>query len=62
MSSSHNTLQGAMEVPVRRPDGDVELRDAGEGFVVPPCPSCGGVLKPDVVFFGDAVPKDKVDR
>ena len=41
-----------MEWPVRRPDGDVELRDAGHGFHVPACPKCGGTLKPDVVFFG----------
>ena len=25
-------------------------------FEVPPCERCGGVLKPDVVFFGDVVP------
>jgi NAD-dependent SIR2 family protein deacetylase len=44
------------------PDGDSELegRDTG-GFVVPPCPACGGVLKPDVVFFGENVPKDRVE-
>jgi len=47
---------------VRRPDGDVELRDAGSGFLVPPCASCGGVLKPAVVFFGDSVPRQRVDR
>ena len=29
---------------------------------VPPCPSCGGILKPDVVFFGDNVPRSKVDH
>lgn len=43
-------------VPMRRPDGDVELVDAGHAFKVPPCDSCGGILKPDVVFFGDSVP------
>ena len=26
-------------------------------FFVPECSECGGVLKPDVVFFGDSVPK-----
>jgi NAD-dependent deacetylase sirtuin 4 len=36
-------------------DGDAEL-DGCEGFVVPACPSCGGVLKPHVVFFGENVP------
>ena len=44
-----------------RPDGDVELSDTS-GFVVPPCESCGGVLKPDVVFFGENVPKPRVER
>ncbi|MGH3372104.1 MAG: NAD-dependent protein deacetylase [Nocardioidaceae bacterium] len=44
-----------------RPDGDVEV-DSTAGFVVPGCPACGGVLKPDVVFFGENVPKDRVQH
>ena len=44
-----------------RPDGDVELSDT-DGFVVPGCEACGGVLKPDVVFFGENVPKPRVER
>jgi NAD-dependent SIR2 family protein deacetylase len=44
-----------------RPDGDVDLDDTA-GFVVPGCSRCGGVLKPDVVFFGENVPKDRVER
>ena len=43
-----------------RPDGDVELDDSA-GFVVPRC-SCGGALKPDVVFFGENVPKPRVQQ
>ena len=43
----------------RRPDGDVELDDTA-GFVVPDCDGCGGVLKPDVVFFGENVPPERV--
>jgi NAD-dependent SIR2 family protein deacetylase len=43
-----------------RPDGDVDL-DATDGFVVPDCGACGGVLKPHVVFFGENVPRDRVD-
>lgn len=44
------------------PDGDAELPDdAVERFVVPPCEACGGVLKPDVVFFGDSVPRPRVE-
>lgn len=44
------------------PDGDAEL-DAvrAAGFVVPACPACGGVLKPDVVFFGENVPAPRVE-
>src|SRR4051794_19533100 len=48
------------DVPVR-PDGDVDLDDTA-GFVVPGCETCGGVLKPDVVFFGENVPKPRVER
>ena len=44
-----------------RPDGDVELDDTA-GFAVPGCTFCGGVLKPDVVFFGENVPKPRVQR
>ncbi len=44
-----------------RPDGDVEL-DETDGFVVPGCERCGGILKPDVVFFGENVPAARVER
>lgn len=44
-----------------RPDGDVEL-ESTDGFRVPGCDACGGVLKPDVVFFGENVPKPRVRR
>lgn len=45
------------------PDGDTALApDATERLVVPDCPACGGILKPDVVFFGDAVPKPRVEQ
>jgi NAD-dependent SIR2 family protein deacetylase len=44
-----------------RPDGDAEL-DETAGFVVPECEWCGGVLKPDVVFFGENVPAARVAR
>jgi NAD-dependent SIR2 family protein deacetylase len=44
------------------PDGDAELegRDTA-GFAVPDCAACGGMLKPDVVFFGENVPKERVE-
>ena len=44
-----------------RPDGDVELEDTRD-FVVAGCRECGGVLKPHVVFFGENVPVDRVER
>ena len=44
-----------------RPDGDVDLDDTS-GFAVPRCSRCGGVLKPDVVFFGENVPKPRVEH
>ena len=40
------------------PDGDV-LPESTEGFVVPTCTVCDGMLKPDVVFFGEYVPQDR---
>ncbi|MFF9851017.1 NAD-dependent protein deacetylase [Streptomyces litmocidini] len=45
------------------PDGDADLTDAQVGdFQVVPCAHCGGVLKPDVVFFGEAVPPRRVEH
>ena len=32
-----------------------------ESFLVVACEACGGVLKPDVVFFGENVPRERVD-
>lgn len=44
------------------PDGDVFLTEEQvQRFHVAACTRCGGPLKPDVVFFGDTVPRDKVD-
>src|ERR1700734_2236501 len=44
------------------PDGDADLEGADfSSFAVPSCRRCGGVLKPDVVFFGESVPRDRVD-
>src|SRR5690606_31859594 len=46
------------------PDADADLQ--GEkliaAFNVAKCPLCGGLLKPDFVFFGENVPKDRVER
>lgn len=43
------------------PDGDAHLEDTVYArFNVPKCPECAGMLKPDVVFFGDNVPRERV--
>jgi NAD-dependent SIR2 family protein deacetylase len=42
------------------PDGDADLPDDASAFEAPACPGCGGTLKPDVVFFGDSVPRERV--
>lgn len=44
------------------PDGDADLEVDFSQFQVPDCPQCGGILKPDVVFFGDNVPKQRVEQ
>ena len=43
------------------PDGDAELERV-DGFRVAPCRRCSGVLKPHVVFFGENVPKPRVEH
>lgn len=46
-----------------RPDGDAVIDEALlTQMQIPACDQCGGVLKPDVVFFGDNVPRDRVDQ
>ncbi|MEU2682108.1 NAD-dependent protein deacetylase [Streptomyces sp. NPDC007107] len=45
------------------PDGDADLTDEQVGdFHVVPCTVCGGILKPDVVFFGESVPPQRVEH
>ncbi|HEY6496563.1 MAG TPA: NAD-dependent protein deacetylase [Trebonia sp.] len=46
--------------PAVNPDGDVALEETA-GFTVVDCLGCGGLLKPDVVFFGENVPKPRVE-
>ncbi|MEU4601643.1 NAD-dependent protein deacetylase [Kribbella sp. NPDC023972] len=51
------------EVTRINPDGDAELPAAAvREFRLVDCTNCGGVLKPDVVFFGENVPKPRVER
>ena len=53
-----DAAEGAVRL---RPDGDAVV-DEWERVVVVGCESCGGTLKPDVVFFGEAVPRSRVER
>ncbi len=42
------------------PDGDAEI-EATASFKTPSCTGCSGILKPDVVFFGESVPSELVN-
>ncbi|XP_024398720.1 NAD-dependent protein deacylase SRT2 isoform X3 [Physcomitrium patens] len=47
-----------------RPDGDLDIHEKffrKGNFIIPECKKCNGTLKPNVVFFGDNVPKPRVD-
>lgn len=43
------------------PDADAVI-ESTEGFVVAACERCGGMLKPDIVYFGESVPRERVAR
>ena len=43
------------------PDADAVIESTAH-FVVAPCERCGGILKPDIVYFGENVPKERVAR
>lgn len=57
LTSANPWLNHDDEIPLN-PDGDVEIADVA-GFTIPDCTVCGGVLKPDVVFFGEYVPVER---
>jgi len=45
------------------PDGDADLDGLDfSTFDVPACPNCNGIVKPDVVFFGENVPRERIDH
>ena len=49
-------------VAATAPDGDADLEGVDlTAFQVPACPICGGMLKPDVVFYGESVPRARVE-
>ena len=43
------------------PDGDADLEIDFRSIHVPACPHCGGILKPDVVFYGEQVPRPRIE-
>jgi NAD-dependent SIR2 family protein deacetylase len=64
LAAVRDTLPGGSQVSSQiRPDGDIVLApEATLGFALPHCAVCGAdTLKPDVVFFGESVPKNRVD-
>jgi NAD-dependent SIR2 family protein deacetylase len=61
MASANPGFAAAHAGATVRPDGDVLLEETAD-FVVPTCVDCDGRLKPDVVFFGENVPKERVLR
>jgi NAD-dependent SIR2 family protein deacetylase len=75
MGCEHRTLRDELQDELDRlntgwldlsaadaPDGDADLESADfSSFLAPSCRRCGGVLKPDVVFFGETVPRNRVD-
>ena len=59
---AHNPLVDRTAVNLA-PDGDADLPEQDYGQVrIPDCQSCGGILKPNVVFYGDSVAKAVVDK
>lgn len=44
------------------PDGDADIEGDFSAFQIADCLDCGGILKPDVVYFGDNVPKARVEK
>lgn len=63
LEAANPSVQG--EIPAGhaelRPDGDADVAETSQ-FVVVDCEECGGSLKPDLVFFGENVPKPRVER
>lgn len=56
-----NPFLATAEAPAA-PDGDARLEQGFDDLRLPTCPDCGGVLKPDVVFFGENVPTERAAR
>lgn len=60
-----NTLNASMvnRSELMRPDGDIDIpQEYIDSFRIPECPQCGGNLKPEIVFFGDSIPKQRAEK
>lgn len=60
-----NTMNANMvnRSELMRPDGDIDIpQEYIDSFRIPECPQCGGNLKPDIVFFGDSIPKQRAEK
>lgn len=61
LEEANPDMAGATALPA--PDGDAHIEPDGlAGFRVPQCVHCAGMLKPDVVFFGDGVPRCRAEE
>ncbi len=51
------------QMALSAPDGDAQVDDAQAAtFNLADCDACGGIMKPDVVFFGEPVPTERVKQ
>ncbi len=57
-----NERRAQTEAGQQAPDGDAPVSRIDESFAVPDCENCGGIVKPDVVFYGQSVPKSWVQQ
>ncbi len=63
LSSNPRWAVGVYRSASAEPDGDAHVEPPADGsFLVPACLRCGGMLKPDVTFFGENVPRERVER
>ena len=63
LSLNPNWAREQYQTALMAPDGDALVEVPSDGsFRVPACLRCGGMLKPDVVFFGENVPRPRVEQ
>ena len=63
LSQNASWADGPFRTASAEPDGDARLEPPSDGpFRVPDCLRCGGILKPDVIFFGENVPRARVEQ